>query len=80
MRGNLLIFCLFIPGDFVPFKIVMVPVSELILSLGLYNTKLGLILFHIALQTGFCMVSMCNFIRALPHDLIGVARVDDVQV
>ena len=53
-RGNLLIFFMFIAGNFVPFQILMVPVRDLTLGLGLYDTKMGLVLFHIAFQTGFC--------------------------
>jgi len=78
-RGNLLIFFMFIAGNFVPFQILMVPVRDLTLSLGLYDTKAGLVLFHIAFQTGFCTLFMRNFIRALPYELIEAARVENVK-
>ena len=52
-RGNLLLFFMFIAGNFVPFQILMIPVRDLTLDLGLYNTKTGLVLFHVAFQTGF---------------------------
>jgi len=77
-RGNLLIFLMFIAGNFVPFQILMVPVRDLTVSAGLYDTKLGLVLFHIAFQTGFCTLFMRNFIRALPYALIEAARVEGV--
>ena len=77
-RGNLLIFFMFIAGNFVPFQILMVPVRDLTLALNLYDTKLGLVLFHIAFQTGFCTLFMRNFIRALPFALIEAARVEGV--
>jgi multiple sugar transport system permease protein len=77
-KGNLLIFFMFIAGNFVPFQILMVPVRDLTLGLGLYDTKLGLVLFHIAFQTGFCTLFMRNFIRALPYELIEAARVEGV--
>jgi len=77
-RGNLLIFFMFIAGNFVPFQILMVPVRDLTLDLGLYDTKTGLVLFHIAFQTGFCTLFMRNFIRALPFALIEAARVEGV--
>lgn len=77
-RGNLWIFFMFVAGNFVPFQILMVPVRDLTLDLGLYNTKTGLVLFHIAFQTGFCTLFMRNFIRALPHELIEAARVEGV--
>ena len=77
-RSNLLIFFMFVAGNFVPFQILMVPVRDLTLSMGVYNTTLGLALFHIAFQTGFCTLFMRNFIRALPRELIEAARVEGV--
>jgi len=78
-RGNLVIFFMFIAGNFVPFQILMVPVRELTVSAGLYDTKMGLVMFHIAFQTGFCTLFMRNFIRALPFELIEAARVEGVK-
>jgi multiple sugar transport system permease protein len=77
-KGNLLIFFMFIAGNFVPFQILMVPVRDLTISLGMYDTIGGLVLFHIAFQTGFCTLFMRNFIRALPFPLIEAARVEGV--
>lgn len=77
-RGNLLIFFMFIAGNFVPFQILMVPVRDLTISLGMYDSIQGLVLFHVAFQTGFCTLFMRNFIRALPFPLIEAARVEGV--
>lgn len=77
-RSNLVIFFMFVAGNFVPFQILMVPVRDLTLNMGLYNTKTGLVLFHVAFQTGFCTLFMRNFIRALPFELIEAARVEGV--
>lgn len=73
---NLVVFFLFVGGNFVPFQILMVPVRELTLFLGLYDTITGLVLFHVAFQTGFCTFFMRNFIRELPRELIEAARVE----
>ena len=78
-KGNLLIFFMFVAGNFVPFQILMVPVRDLTLNLGMYNTWYGLALFHIAFQTGFCTLFMRNFIRALPFELIEAARVEGIS-
>lgn len=78
-RFNLLVFFIFVAGNFVPFQILMVPVRELTLQLGLYDTKTGLVLFHVAFQTGFCTLFMRNFIRALPRELIEAARVEGIS-
>ncbi len=77
-RGNILIFFMFVAGNFVPFQILMVPVRDMTLQLGMYDTWYGLALFHIAFQTGFCTLFMRNFIKALPYELIEAARVEGV--
>ena len=77
-KSNIWIFFMFVAGNFVPFQILMVPVRDLTLDMGLYNTKTGLVLFHIAFQTGFCTLFMRNFIRALPFELIEAARVEGI--
>ena len=78
-RSNLLIFFLFVAGNFVPFQILMVPVRDLTFSMGLINTTTGLALFHIAFQTGFCTLFMRNFMKALPFELIEAARVEGIS-
>ena len=78
-RGNILVFFMFVAGNFVPFQILMVPVRDMTLQLGMYDTWYGLALFHIAFQTGFCTLFMRNFIKALPYELIEAARVEGVS-
>ncbi|WP_434615289.1 carbohydrate ABC transporter permease [Tabrizicola sp. M-4] len=78
-RGNILVFFMFVAGNFVPFQILMVPVRDMTLNLGMYDTWYGLALFHIAFQTGFCTLFMRNFIKALPYELIEAARVEGVS-
>ena len=78
-KANLILFFMFVAGNFVPFQILMVPVRDLTVNMGLYNSITGLALFHIAFQTGFCTLFMRNFIKALPFELIEAARVEGVS-
>ena len=78
-RSNLLVFFMFVAGNFVPFQILAIPVRDLTVKMGMYNTTLGLVLFHIAFQTGFCTLFMRNFIKALPFALVESARVEGVS-
>ncbi|MEY8875773.1 MAG: carbohydrate ABC transporter permease [Leptothrix sp. (in: b-proteobacteria)] len=75
-KANLLVFFLFVGGNFVPFQILMVPVRDLSLRMGVYDSITGLVLFHIAFQTGFCTFFMRNFIRDLPMELLEAARIE----
>jgi len=73
------LFFIFVAGNFVPFQILMVPVRDLSVSTGLYNTIHGVVLFHAAFQLGFCTLFMRNFIKALPFELIESARIEGVS-
>lgn len=74
--GNRVLLVAFVAGNLVPFQVLMIPVRDLMIALGLYDTRLALVLFHTAFQTGFCTLFMRNFIRELPDTLLDAARVD----
>lgn len=78
-KGNLLLFAMFVAGNFVPFQILMIPVRDLMISFGLYDTHWALIVFHVAFQTGFCTLFMRNFIKQLPDTLLEAARLDGMS-
>lgn len=78
-KGNVLLFAAFIAGNFVPFQILMIPVRDLSLTTGIYDTYWALIIFHIAFQSGFCTLFMRNFITGIPDALIEAARVEGVS-
>jgi len=76
LPGTTILFAMFIGGNFIPYQILMIPVRNLILHIGLYNTVWGLILFHTAFQTGFATLFLRNFIITLPNELFEAARVE----
>ncbi len=78
-KGNVLLFAMFIGGNFVPFQILMIPVRDLTIDLGLYDTHWALIFFHVAFQAGFCTLFMRNFMVGIPDALIEAARVEGVS-
>ena len=66
--GNRLLLMVFVAGNLVPFQVLMIPVRDLMsIALRLYDTRMALILFHTAFQTGFCTLFMRNFIRDVPE-------------
>ncbi|MEW6344391.1 MAG: carbohydrate ABC transporter permease [Pseudomonadota bacterium] len=75
-RGNSTLFATFVAGNFVPVQVLMIPVRDLSLKLGLFNTVGALILFHVAFQTGFCALFLRNFIKQLPFELVEAARIE----
>ena len=78
-RGNLVLFSIFIAGNFVPFQILMIPVRTIMIDwIPLYDTVWALVLFHTAFQTGFCTLFMRNFIKQMPDALIEAARIEGI--
>lgn len=75
-RGSMVIFAIFVGGNFLPQQIMMIPIRDLMVSIGLYDTFYALILFHVAFQTGFATLFMRNFIAALPDELFQAARAE----
>lgn len=75
-RGSMVLFAIFIGGNFLPAQIMMIPVRDLMVKLGLYDTTWALIIFHTAFQTGFATLFMRNFIAALPKELFDAARAE----
>ena len=75
-KGRFALFATFIAGNFIPFQVLMIPVRQLTITFGIYNTHLALIMFHVAFQAGFCTFFLRNFIVELPFSLIESARID----
>lgn len=75
-RLNKLILVMFIAGMLIPFQMLMIPVFRFTDSIGLMNTRSGVILFHIAFQLGFCTFFLRNFFRQIPFSLVEAPRID----
>jgi len=78
-KGATLIFAIFVAGNFLPHQILMIPVRDLMVKFGMYDTFFALILFHAAFQTGFATLFMRNFIASLPSELFDAAKADGVS-
>lgn len=75
-RGRTVLFAMFIAGNFLPYQILMIPVRELAVTFGMYNSVWALIFFHTAFQTGFATLFLRNFIAGLPEELFEAARIE----
>jgi putative chitobiose transport system permease protein len=75
-RGRGLVFGTLLATMMVPFQLLMIPVYELALALGLHNTRLGLVLPHAC--TAFGIFFMRQAFLAVPRPLEEVALVEGV--
>ncbi len=89
-RFNLFFLMLFTAGNLLPPQVIIVPLFRLYLTLPipgllsdnglLYDQYLGIILIHIAFQTGFCVFVLSNYMKTISKELNEAAMVDGAPV
>jgi alpha-glucoside transport system permease protein len=60
----------------VPLQMALIPIFSLYDTAGLFDTVLGLILFHTAFALPFAIFLLRNFFIGIPKDLMEAARID----
>ncbi|SHN34496.1 carbohydrate ABC transporter permease [Cryptosporangium aurantiacum] len=74
--GRRPILLLMLAGNLLPPQILLIPVSRITESLGLYDTLIGLIAIHVGFGLGFYTFVLYGFMRSLPGELTEAARID----
>jgi alpha-glucoside transport system permease protein len=60
----------------VPIQVALIPIFSLYNSTGLFDTVLGLVLFHVAFGLPFGIFLLRNFFIGIPKDILESARID----
>jgi multiple sugar transport system permease protein len=89
-RFNILLLSIFTAGNLLPQQIIIqplfqfynrVPLPEWLSNSGKLNgSALGIILIHVAFQSGFCTFVLSNYMKLLPKSLNEAARMDGAGV
>ncbi|MFJ4939163.1 carbohydrate ABC transporter permease [Streptomyces pseudovenezuelae] len=88
-RLNIALLLVFTAGNLLPQQVIITPLYRLYLLIDLpgitmsgklYDSALGLVLIHVAFQSGFCAFVLSNYMRMLPHELTEAALVDGASV
>ncbi|WP_030676391.1 carbohydrate ABC transporter permease [Streptomyces cellulosae] len=88
-RLNMFLLLVFTAGNLLPQQVIITPLYRLYLLIDLpgittsgklYDSALGLVLIHVAFQSGFCAFVLSNYMRMLPHELTEAALVDGASV
>ena len=89
-RFNLMMLVLFTAGNLLPQQVLVLPLFQMFkrmwapwfLSDGghVLNSSFGLILIHVAFQTGFCTFVLSNYMKTIPGDLSEAAMVDGANI
>jgi multiple sugar transport system permease protein len=74
--GRRAILLTMLAGNLLPPQILLIPVSRVMESLGIYDTLLALVTIHVGFGLGFYTFVLHGFMRSLPAELTEAARID----
>jgi multiple sugar transport system permease protein len=87
---NLLLLMIFTAGNLLPQQVIITPLYRLYLLITLpsqvsssgkmYDTIIGLVVIHVAFQSGFCTFVLSNYMKTIPPGLHEAAVVDGATV
>ncbi len=72
-------FLLIYSGTIFPFQMYLLPLYYLYINTNLYDSKVGLTLFYIAICIPFCLFVLRNYFTTIPLELSEAARLDGLS-
>ena len=74
--GRVLLFVMLLTTIMLPQQTVILPLFSLLRTLGLLDTRLGLILVHTAFGMPFLLLVLTGFVGGIPREIADAARID----
>ncbi|GAA1519167.1 carbohydrate ABC transporter permease [Sphaerisporangium rubeum] len=75
-RGSSVVFLGILAALFIPFQVIMVPLTRIMADIGLIDTYPGLILAYVAQFLPFTVFLMTSYYRTIPAEIVDAARID----
>ena len=75
-RGSEVLFGFLLFGVFMPFQVVLLPMSQVLGFLGLSSSIVGLVLVHCLAGLAGTTLFFRNYYAAIPRELVNAARID----
>ncbi|PTC00138.1 sugar ABC transporter permease [Thalassospira xiamenensis] len=75
-KGANIVFALLLFGCFIPFQVVLLPMSQVLGSLGLASSTTGLVLVHVVYGLCFTTLFFRNYYVSIPDELVKAATID----
>ena len=75
-RVNKFVYLLLVSSILVPFQTVMIPLIKIIASIGLYNTRIGVLLAYYGYGIPFAVFLFYGFLRSIPREIEEAALID----
>ena len=75
-RVNKFVYLLLVSSILVPFQTVMIPLIKIMASIGLYNTRLGVLLAYYGYGIPFAVFLFYGFLSSIPREIEEAALID----
>ncbi len=75
-RVNKFVYFLLVSSILVPFQTVMIPLIKIIASIGLYNTRIGVLLAYYGYGIPFAVFLFYGFLSSIPREIEEAALID----
>ncbi|GAB2961394.1 carbohydrate ABC transporter permease [Saccharothrix stipae] len=75
-RGSSVLFLGVLAALFIPFQVIMVPLTRVMADAGLIDTYPGLVLAYVAQFLPFTIFLMTSFYSTVPAEIVDAARID----
>lgn len=76
IRWKMFWFMLIYCGTIFPFQLYLIPVFKSYITIGLYDTQIGMILFYVAICIPFCMFVMRNTFLSINKEICESAKIE----
>jgi len=75
-KVNKFVYLLLVSSILVPFQTVMIPLIKIIASIGLYNTRIGVLLAYYGYGIPFAVFLFYGFLSSIPREIEEAALID----
>ncbi len=76
IKAKMIWFLFIYSGTIFPFQVYLIPIFKGYSALGLYNTRLGMVLFYTAICIPFAMFVLRNFFSGISSEICEAAKID----
>lgn len=76
IRGKMFWFLWIYSGTIFPFQMYLIPIFRMYSIAGLYNTRLGMMLFYMSICIPFAMFVIRNFFTGISKEVLESAKID----
>ncbi len=79
-RGSDVLFPLMLFGMFIPYQSILIPLVQVLQTMGLYGSLWGLIFVHVVYGIPITTLIFRNYYAAIPNELVEASKIDGANI